>query len=91
MLSSTLFYLARVYCIASRIKSEGSPLYILISYFHRAPYVIMDNMNISCNCGHAVVIRVPLSNGLINAKIYQAVTTELPPFPGPYATSDYIA
>ncbi|KAH7205228.1 hypothetical protein BKA60DRAFT_466709, partial [Fusarium oxysporum] len=44
------------------------------------------------NRGHAVVIRVPVSNGLIdNAKIHQAVTTESPPLPGPYATSDYVA
>jgi hypothetical protein len=44
------------------------------------------------NRGHAVVIRVPLSNGLINnVKIHQAVTTESPPFPRRYATSDYVA
>ncbi|KAM5529479.1 hypothetical protein FOXYSP1_17323 [Fusarium oxysporum f. sp. phaseoli] len=42
--------------------------------------------------GHAVAIRVPLSNGLINnAKIHQAVTTEPPPFPGPNVTSDYVS
>ncbi|KAI3579711.1 hypothetical protein IWW34DRAFT_620155 [Fusarium oxysporum f. sp. albedinis] len=46
---------------------------------------------LACNRRHAVVVRVPLSNSLINnAKIHQTITTELPPFPGPYATSDYI-
>ncbi|KAI3573044.1 hypothetical protein IWW34DRAFT_151837, partial [Fusarium oxysporum f. sp. albedinis] len=47
---------------------------------------------LKCNRGHAVVITVPRNNGLINnAKIHQAITTESPPFPGPYATSDCVA
>ncbi|EGU71988.1 hypothetical protein FOXB_17498 [Fusarium oxysporum f. sp. conglutinans Fo5176] len=55
-------------------------------------YISIYKERIIPNHRHAVVIRVPLRNGLINnAKIHQAVTTEYPPFPGPYATSDYVA
>ncbi|KAH7189938.1 hypothetical protein DER44DRAFT_679857 [Fusarium oxysporum] len=59
-------------------------------------YTVLVTCSCGCiftsgNCRRVVAIRVPFSNGLINnAKIHQAVTTESPPFPRPYPTSDYV-